>query len=157
MPDRTCPPCLDPEMIVPISRQTTEVFKTGTWTSVRPCFVEKISPCRAACPAGNDIPTAARAAAQGDFDAALSAFLEESPLPGVCGRVCYHPCQPACSLAGLEGPVNVRAIERAAADLGNAGPRLLSEAGRNILVAVVGSGPAGLACAYYLGRLGHPV
>ncbi len=157
MSDRACPPCLDPEMIVPISRQTTEVFKTGTWTSVRPCFVEKISPCRAACPAGNDIPTATRAAARGDFDAALAAFLEESPLPGVCGRVCYHPCQPACSLTGLEGAVNIRAIERAAADQGNAGPRLLSEAGRNRPVAVVGSGPAGLACAYYLGRLGHPV
>ena len=55
MADRTCPPCLDPEIIVPISRQTTAVFKTGSWTASRPRFAEKTSPCRAACPAGNDI------------------------------------------------------------------------------------------------------
>jgi len=157
MPDRTRPPCLDPEIIVPISRQTTEVFKTGTWTSARPRFIEKISPCRAACPAGNDIPAAARAAALGDFDTALSAFLEESPLPGVCGRVCYHPCQRSCNLIGLDGAVRVRALERAASDHGQAQPRRLSGAGRNKPVAVVGSGPAGLACAYHLGRMGHPV
>ena len=55
MANRTCLPCLDPETIVPISRKTTAVFKTGSWTAVRPRFVEKTSPCRAACPAGNDI------------------------------------------------------------------------------------------------------
>jgi len=157
MADRTCPLCLDPETIVPISRQTTAVFKTGSWTTMRPRFVEKTSPCRAACPAGNDIVGAARAAARGDFDAALAAFLEESPLPGVCGRVCYHPCQKSCNLIGLEGAVNVRALERAAADHGRAEPRMLSDAGRDKPVAVVGSGPAGLACAYHLARLGHPV
>jgi NADPH-dependent glutamate synthase beta subunit-like oxidoreductase len=157
MAERTCLPCLDPETIVPISRQTTAVFKTGSWTAVRPRFVEKTSPCRAACPAGNDIVGAARAAALGDFDMALAAFLEESPLPGVCGRVCYHPCQKSCNLIGLEGAVNVRALERAAADHGRAQPRMLSDAGRDKPVAVVGSGPAGLACAYYLARLGHPV
>lgn len=157
MADRTCPPCLDPETIIPISRNTTAVFKTGSWTAVRPRFVEKTSPCRAACPAGNDIVGAARAATRGDFDAALAVFLEESPLPGVCGRVCYHPCQTACNLIGLDGAVNVRALERAAADHGQAGPRLLSEAGCDKPVAVVGSGPAGLTCAYHLARLGHPV
>ena len=78
MAERTCPACLDPELIVPISRQTTAAFKTGSWTTARPRFVEKISPCRAACPAGNDIVGAARAAARGDFDTALAAFLEES-------------------------------------------------------------------------------
>jgi heterodisulfide reductase subunit A len=157
MSDRSCPPCLDPEIIVPISRKTTEEFKTGTWTSARPRFMEKISPCRAACPAGNDIPGAARAASQGDFDTALAAFLEESPLPGVCGRVCYHPCQTACNLSGLDGALNVRALERASAEHGSADPRLLSETGRDKPVVIVGSGPAGLACAYHLGRLGHSV
>jgi Pyruvate ferredoxin/flavodoxin oxidoreductase len=47
MTDRICPPCLDPETIVPISRQTTAVFKIGSWTAVRPRFIEKTSPCRA--------------------------------------------------------------------------------------------------------------
>lgn len=157
MADRTCPACLDPETIIPISRNTTAVFKTGSWTAVRPRFVEETSPCRVACPAGNDIVGAARAAARGDFDTALATFLEESPLPGVCGRVCYHPCQTACNLIGLGGAVNVRALERAAADHGQANPRLLSAAGCDKPVAVVGSGPAGLTCAYHLARLGHPV
>jgi len=157
MADRTCLPCLDPEIIVPISRQTTAAFKTGSWTASRPRFAEKTSPCRAACPAGNDIVGAARAAARGDFDTALAIFLEESPLPGVCGRVCYHPCQKACNLIGLEGAVNVRVLERAAADHGRAEPRLLSDAGRDKPVAIVGSGPAGLTCAYHIARLGHPV
>jgi NADPH-dependent glutamate synthase beta subunit-like oxidoreductase len=157
MSDRSCPPCLDPEKIVPISRKTTEVFKTGTWTSVRPRFMEKISPCRAGCPAGNNIPGAAAAASRGDFDSALSAFLEESPFPGVCGRVCYHPCQTACNLSGLDGSLNIRALERASAEHGHADPKVLSEAGHDKPVVVVGSGPAGLACAYHLGRLGHPV
>ena len=50
MADRICPPCLDSETIVPISCQTTAVFKTGSWTAVRPRFVAKTSPCRAAFP-----------------------------------------------------------------------------------------------------------
>jgi len=91
------------------------------------------------------------------FDTALAAFLEESPLPGVCGRVCYHPCQPSCNRSDLDGAISVRAIERAAADRGQARPQMLSAAGADKPVAVVGSGPAGLACAYHLARLGHPV
>ena len=157
MTDRTCPRCLNPEIIVPISRKSTADFNTGSWTSVRPRFAQKISPCRAACPAGNDIAGAARAAARGDFDTALAAFLEESPLPGVCGRVCYHPCQGACNLIGLDGALNIRALERAAADHGQAEVRALSDAGRDKPVVVVGSGPAGLACAYHLARLGHAI
>ncbi len=84
MADRTCPRCLDPEIIVPISRKTTADFKTGSWTSVRPRFAQKISPCRAACPAGNDIAGAARAAPRGAVDTALSPVLEERTLTGMC-------------------------------------------------------------------------
>jgi NADPH-dependent glutamate synthase beta subunit-like oxidoreductase len=148
---------LDPEVIVPISRETTEVFKTGSWSSIRPRFIEKTSPCRSACPIGNNISAAARAAAEGDFDAALAAFLEESPLPGVCGRVCYHPCQNSCNRTQADGAVQVRALERAAADFGKAAPKMLSNAGKNSPIAVIGSGPAGLSCAYHLARMGHPV
>ncbi|MHB8767327.1 MAG: NAD(P)-binding protein, partial [Deferrisomatales bacterium] len=139
--------CFDPEVIVPISRDSTAAFRTGSWSDLRPRFAEKASPCRAACPVGNDIPQALFRAAQGDWDGALQAFLEESPLPGVCGRVCFHPCQPECNRQGLDGAVSVRAVERAAADLGRAAPRRLTDAGRGHPVAVVGSGHAGLAAA----------
>ena len=75
MADQPCPACMDPEIMIPISRQTTEVFKTGTCSPGRPRFGEKISPCRSSCPAGNKISAAARAAAEGDYDGALAAFL----------------------------------------------------------------------------------
>ncbi len=151
------PRCLDPEVIIPISRQSTEHFKTGTWSNLRPLFLEKTAPCRAACPIGNDIPGALSQAAEGDFDGALAVFLKESPLPGVCGRVCYHPCQTPCNRVEMDGAVSVRALERTAAELGAAEPCLLTDAGRGKSVAVVGSGPAGLAAAYHLARMGHPV
>lgn len=149
--------CIDPEWIIPISRSSTEVFKTGAWGARRPLHEEKTSPCRAACPAGNNIPMALIRAGEGDFDGALSAFLEESPLPGVCGRVCYHLCEGDCNRGQWDGAVHIRALERAASDFGLAQPQPLTDAGRDKPVAVVGSGPAGLTAAYHLARMGHPV
>ena len=151
------PGCLDPERIVPISRSSTAVFKTGTWSAHRPEHREKSSPCRVACPAGTNIPSALFAASQGDFDGALSAFLEESPLPGVCGSVCYHPCEKECNRGPWDGSVHIRTLERAAADYGNALPVPLTDTGRKHPVTVIGSGPAGLSAAYHLARMGHPV
>ncbi len=153
----TPPEHRDPERIIPISRFSTKVFKTGTWSAKRPKHIEKVSPCRTACPAGNNISRALIAAANGDFDAALEAFLEENPLPGVCGSVCYHVCQEACNRAQWDGAVAIRALERAAAEFGSARPVPLTDEGKDHPVAVVGSGPAGLSAAYHLARMGHPV
>jgi NADPH-dependent glutamate synthase beta subunit-like oxidoreductase/Pyruvate/2-oxoacid:ferredoxin oxidoreductase delta subunit len=149
--------CIDPEKIIPISRSSTEVFKTGTWSSHRPEHLQKVSPCRCACPAGNNIPEALFRASQGDYDGALRAFLEESPLPGICGRVCYHPCEGECNRGEWDGAVHIRALERAASELGTVEPELLDSSGAKHSVAVVGSGPAGLSAAYHLARMGHPV
>jgi NADPH-dependent glutamate synthase beta subunit-like oxidoreductase len=151
------PDWLDPEKIIPISRSSTTAFKTGTWSGRRPEHMEKTAPCRAACPAGNNIPAALLAASRGDFDGALSAFLEESPLPGVCGSVCYHPCENDCNRGKWDGSVHIRTLERAAADYGSAVPVSLADLGGKHPVAVVGSGPAGLSAAYHLARMGHPV
>ncbi len=106
--NKPLPKCIDPESIIPISRSTTEVFKTGAWDNRRPEFREKLSPCRVGCPVGNDIPNALHRASEGDFDAALRLFLEESPLPGVCGRVCYHPCQTDCNRERWDGTVQIQ-------------------------------------------------
>ena len=151
------PEFLDPEMIVPVSRETTLVFKTGAWGNKRPIYTEKASPCRVACPVGNNIPEALFRLSQGDLDGALSAFLEETPLPGVSGCVCYHPCEGQCNRGQLDEPTRIRALERAAAEYGKATPEILSREGHAAPVAVVGSGPAGLSAAYHLARLGHPV
>jgi NADPH-dependent glutamate synthase beta subunit-like oxidoreductase len=149
--------CIDPEKIIPISHSTTEVFKTGTWATARPEYREKVSACRAACPAGNNIAGALYMVSQGDFDGALRLFLEETALPGVCGRVCYHRCQVDCNRGQWDQTVQIRAVERAASELGTAQPQLLTDDGNGHPVAVIGSGPAGLSAAYHLARMGHPV
>ena len=151
------PKCLDPEFIVPISRLSTEDFKTGEWNRDRPFFQEKLSPCRVACPVGNHIALALFHASKNRFDEALGVFLQENPLPGVCGRLCYHPCQADCNRGEFDEVVNIRALERSASDLGDAKPGALTDIGKQQAVAVVGSGPAGLAAAYHLARMGHPV
>ena len=151
------PRCIHPEYIVPVSRSSTEAFKTGEWDRQRPFFQEKLSPCRVACPVGNHIALALYHASRGQFDEALGIFLQENPLPGVCGRLCYHPCQGDCNREKFDGTVNIRALERSAADLGDAQPTILTDRGKKQAVAVVGSGPAGLAAAYHLSRMGHPV
>jgi NADPH-dependent glutamate synthase beta subunit-like oxidoreductase len=151
------PKCIHPEYIIPVSRSSTEAFKTGEWDSQRPFFQEKLSPCRVACPVGNHIALALYHASRGQFDEALGVFLQENPLPGVCGRLCYHPCQSDCNREEFDGTVNIRALERCAADLGAARPTILTDRGKKQAIAVVGSGPAGLAAAYHLSRMGHPV
>lgn len=151
------PKCLHPEYIVPISRASTEDFKTGEGNRDRPLFREKLSPCRIACPVGNHIALALFHASRNRFDESLGVFLQENPLPGVCGRLCYHPCQGDCNRAEYDDAVNIRALERSAADLGDARPSALTDIGKKQPVAVVGSGPAGLAAAYHLARMGHPV
>lgn len=149
--------CIDPEKIIPISRFSTEFFKTGDWGNRLPEHREKVSPCRMACPAGNNIPQALYRVSQGDLNGALSAFLEETPLPGVCGRVCYHYCETDCNRGEWDGSVHIRASERAASEYGKAVPAPLTDKGKGHPVAVVGSGPAGLSAAYHLRRMGHPV
>jgi NADPH-dependent glutamate synthase beta subunit-like oxidoreductase len=151
------PAFIDPEKIIPVARSSTLVFKTGTWASRRPLHQEKVSPCRVACPAGNNIPIALLRASEGDFDGALGAFLEENPLPGVCGRVCYHPCEGECNRGEWDDAVRIRALERAASEMGEVLPERLTDAGAGHSVAVVGSGPAGLSATYHLARMGHPV
>ncbi len=90
-----------------------------------------------------------------DVDLALKILLETSPLPSVCGRVCPGFCMMQCNRSELEGPVNVRALERYAGDHGTA--RVQPAAARQEKVAVIGGGPAGLSGAYHLARLGYGV
>ncbi len=149
-------PLVDYASIIPISRGTTEIFKTGRWTLGKPAYREKVSPCREACPAGTDIPEVLALAAKGRLDEALASLLAENPLPGVCGRVCYHPCQDKCNRDELDAPVEIRALERGLADYGIAAPAITA-AKSGAAVAVVGAGPAGLSAAYFLALLGHRV
>ena len=148
----------DIEGIAPFSRGSTEIFLTGHWSPRKPLYVEKTSPCRGACPIGNDIARAFAFAAQGNYDEALRIFRQDNPLPGVCGRVCYHPCETGCNRKEFDEAINIRGFERFLSDRGKVDPKPDPEVpGRKEKVAVIGSGPAGLSAAYHLARLGFPV
>ncbi|OIN94944.1 MAG: hypothetical protein AUJ48_04180 [Deltaproteobacteria bacterium CG1_02_45_11] len=122
-------------------------------------FTKKIlekPPCVQACPAQIDIPRYIRLIRDGDYDAALSVIREKIPLPSVCGRVCYQPCEDVCKTDKFGGPVAINALKRFAAEHGSfqEGPSAKPTGKR---VAIIGSGPGGLTAAYYLAKLGHGV
>lgn len=125
-------------------------------------WLEKNIPCQFACPARTDIPAYLAAIARGDFNAAYGINLEANVFPGVLGRVCARPCEPACrhGWEGLGEPVAICFSKRAAADvqsLENPAANLprLGKTGRRI--AVIGAGVAGLAAGRELARWGHAV
>lgn len=142
--------------LIPVSSGSSLVFKTGNQRSERPYFINKVAPCSQACPIGIDIPTAFHLASKGKFDDALRSYLMENPLPGVCGRVCYHPCEVDCNRANFDGAINIRSFERFLADSGRVERRKYVSANpKDGRIAVVGSGPAGLSAAYHLARQGY--
>ena len=128
---------------------------TGKWASEQPRRQQYVPPCNHVCPAGNDVQGFLHALAEERTDDALAIMLRTTPLPSVCGRVCPAPCMAACNRIALDGAVNVREMERFAGDNGKARPR--AAARRSERVAVVGSGPAGLAAAYHLALFGYGV
>ena len=128
---------------------------TGQWANQQPVWENATPPCNFVCPAGNDVQGFLAALTKEDVDGALDILLQTSPLPSVCGRVCPGFCMMQCNRSELEGPVNVRALERYAGDHGKA--EVTSVQARPQRVAVIGAGPAGLSGAYHLARLGYGV
>ena len=122
------------------------------------CDSMVISACQHACPAGIDVPNYVAAVANGNYLQAVEIIRERNPFPAVCGRVCIHPCEYKCRRGELDDPVAIRAIKRFAADwyFDNIGPeREPFPVTRAEQIAVVGAGPAGLTCAYYLAQMGY--
>lgn len=126
------------------------------------CGAEKqdTAPCKAECPAHINVQGYVSLAAKGKFQEALALIKESSPFPSICGRVCYHPCESACNRDQIDDPVATQAIERYIADLDlQADERYMPKTKdkKEDKVAIVGSGPAGLTCAYYLAQEGYQV
>ncbi|MDH5375424.1 MAG: FAD-dependent oxidoreductase [Candidatus Bathyarchaeota archaeon] len=122
---------------------------------------EYYPPCRKACPAEVNIQAYIALISQGKFKEALEVIRRHIPLPAVCGRVCFSPCEEACTRKEIDEALSIRALKRLVTDyelkMGknekpNPIPRKYNEK-----IAIIGSGPAGLAAAYELVRMGYPV
>ncbi len=138
----------------PVSTTTTEINLTGSWKFFRPQLEERIAPCQAACPLHIDIAGYMRELSRQDVAAALAQLRLFNPLPAVCGRVCPHFCQQNCNRQDFDQAVRTGSVERFLGDYGLDIPFPAPPALRPERVAVIGSGPAGLACAAFLARQG---
>ena len=147
------------EFVIPISYGNSEITQTGKWGFQKPETVFMTAPCQEACPAGINIPQFLYFANEGLYGEALLTILKESPFPGICGRACFHPCELNCNRARYDESISIHALERYVSDAAsNQMIELLPlAAGNSNKVAVVGAGPAGLSCAYFLSLLGHRV
>jgi NADPH-dependent glutamate synthase beta subunit-like oxidoreductase len=143
---------------ITISTSDTLVFKTGSWRYVQPIYVDKTSPCNEACPAGVNIQSQMRLVADGQFRKAAELFRQEHPFPAVTGRCCFHPCEIGCNRKDFDQPVNINGIERRIGDealkfqTNNPNKGIKKEK-----IAIVGSGPSGLTCAFYLAMMGYSI
>ena len=126
-------------------------------SSTRPLDKKKIAPCSSRCPIGNDIEGFLFLVSQKKYSDAYHLLLRTNPFPGVTGRVCHHPCEQDCNRVKFDQGLSIQALERFVADraMQEGYKPVKVKATQKAKVAVVGSGPAGLSCAYHLARLGY--
>ena len=121
-----------------------------------------VSPCQHTCPVGVNIPKYVAHIGAGEYLEAVETVRERNPFPAICGRICHHPCENRCRRGELDDPVAIKALKRFAADwyFDNI-EQLPPPEPFNVLyhqkVAVIGAGPCGLTCAYFLAQMGYPV
>ena len=119
---------------------------------------ECLAPCRQGCPAEINIPQYIKQIRNQDYVGAIQTIRERNPLLLSCGRVCPHPCETACRRGVEDEPVSINQLKRFVADFEmNSGRRLpiICAPQTDKRIAIIGGGPAGLSCAYFLARLGH--
>ncbi len=119
------------------------------------------APCSNECPAGVDVPLYISLIRENRLEEALASHLERNPFPQICARVCPHPCESKCRRSQLDAPISIRALKRYMVDTAKRiRPREMVHENPHCLykkIAVIGAGPAGLSCAYFLRRLGYSV
>lgn len=117
--------------------------------------------CRAACPAGINVQGYVALINEKKFDEALDLIRRTIPFPGVCGRICFHPCEAECERGKVDEPVAINALKRFVSDyeLKNKKNKIVTPIPtiHKEKIAIIGSGPSGLAAGYDLVRMGYPV
>lgn len=125
---------------------------------------EGTAPCKVECPAHIPVQGYIKLASQGKYLEALELIKKENPFPAVCGRICNKRCEDACTRGNVDDPIAIDDIKKFIADKEleegtRFVPKLLNQIGKPYpqKVAIIGAGPAGLSCAYYLAVKGYPV
>ncbi len=143
----------------PTEKDGQRLFPTGNFRFYRPVYKDKTPPCNHACPTGEQIQKYLDHVKHDRYLDGYRTILEDNPMPSVTGRVCYHPCETVCNRAAHDEPIGIRGVERF---LGDFGLKLAENPVKGDLpplngktVAIVGSGPGGLGCAYHLRRKGY--
>jgi len=122
--------------------------------------VKVTAPCESACPSHLPITRYVELIKEGRFEESLDAIREKTCLAGILGRVCVRPCEDNCRRGNVDECISIKWLKRFVADYElekRKGPILRQEERRSQKVAVIGAGPAGLSCAYYLALKGYPV
>ena len=143
----------------PTEKEGQRLFPTGNFRFYRPVYRDKTPPCNHACPTGEQIQKYLDHVKHDRYLDGYLTICADNPMPSVTGRVCYHPCETACNRAAHDEPIGIRGVERF---LGDFGLKLADNPVKQALpplngktVAIVGSGPGGLGCAYHLRRKGY--
>lgn len=116
------------------------------------------APCQSACPAAVDVPGFVSLVGEGRYAEALKLHRERNPFAAICARVCFHTCEDLCRRASIDESVSIRAIKRHMVDqeITVQLPKVMENIeNEKKKIAIIGAGPAGLSCAYFLARLGY--
>ena len=114
-------------------------------------------PCAAMCPAGVDIPGYMALVREGRNADAVRLIRKDNPMPVACAYICEHPCEARCRRQMIDDAINIRGLKRYAVDHAGDVPQPACAPSTGKTVAIVGGGPSGLSCAYYLALMGHKV
>ena len=112
-------------------------------------------PCVSMCPAGVDIPGYMALVHRGRYADAVRLIRKDNPMPVACAYICEHPCEARCRRGMIDDPLNIRGVKRYAVDHSGIVPNTPNAPATGKKVAIIGGGPSGLSCAYYLARMGH--
>ena len=114
-------------------------------------------PCVALCPAGVDVPGYMALVGEGRYADAVRLIRKDNPMPVACAYICEHPCEARCRRSMIDDPINIRGLKRYAVDHAGVVPQPECAPATGKKVAIIGGGPSGLSCAYYLALMGHKV
>ncbi|MFC1913196.1 FAD-dependent oxidoreductase [Chloroflexota bacterium] len=154
-----CPAGIIPEMRKEESSLRGRIYReAGTAVSLNIDKVFALPSCQVACPIHQDVRKYTNLIASKKYEEALAVIRENNALPSVCGYICHRPCEAECFRNLVDEPISIRTMKRFVADFddGRSVPAEVSRKKREKVV-IVGSGPAGLAAAYDLARIGYGV